>query len=320
MIWVALYESAEHYSSIRVKGRSDEGAARVPDVLCVAHNAAPNVSAESSSSGLPSPSRESLLHRVLSALPPGSVSSSRASSVLERTKGDWAQTVEILLEEDVIDSTPETSPCPSCSDLPDERSVVSDLLPAEGGDSPVDIESTSHAYTPRSSLPETEGSPDYTHHYRSNTPISTSTSPSHASSAAGSSGSSAAVSRSGSKTPPRRRHPLPKDETMLERIRKPHRISLTDGTQTLANDTAHLLDQIEIRTSPASPPTLASGSDSDGSGLHKSKHQAKGSRNKPRTRSAVSPSRDADGAKLPTKSLDASMSAHRLTRSHVISA
>lgn len=113
MLWLALFNNAEHYQSVRRKGDHERGPAEIEDKLAIPHEADQSeaakiargeVSPATSKANKGVQGQSALVAQVLASLPPHHGHSPEyVSGILARVKGDVGEAVEILLEEIVSD-------------------------------------------------------------------------------------------------------------------------------------------------------------------------------------------------------------------------
>lgn len=104
MLWLALFNDAEHYQSIRRKGDRERGPAEVEDRLALPHEKDLSESARIARGEMPVPgpdkSASAKVALVQASLPTGhAFSADHITNILARAKGDVGGAVEILLEE-----------------------------------------------------------------------------------------------------------------------------------------------------------------------------------------------------------------------------
>lgn len=114
MLWLALFNDAEHYQSVRRKGDRERGPAEVEDRLALPHEKDKSESARIARGELPAPAAESSksgssgVSMVFASLPVGhAFTPDYVTGVLSRVKGDVGAAVEILIEE--VDTLSEIS-------------------------------------------------------------------------------------------------------------------------------------------------------------------------------------------------------------------
>jgi hypothetical protein len=107
MLWLALFNDAEHYQSVRRKGDNERAPAEIEDKLAIPHEADKSEAAKIQRGEIVPPTADkgdkgqsSLVTQVLASLPPlHSHSQEYITGILARVKGDVGEAVEILLEE-----------------------------------------------------------------------------------------------------------------------------------------------------------------------------------------------------------------------------
>jgi OTU domain-containing protein 3 len=113
MLWLALFNNAEHYQSVRRKGDHERGPAEIDDKLAIPHEADQSEAAKIARGEVPpaltkaiknAQGHSALVAQVLVSLPPHHGHSPEyVAGILARVKGNVGEAVEILLEEIVSD-------------------------------------------------------------------------------------------------------------------------------------------------------------------------------------------------------------------------
>lgn len=131
MLWLALFNDAEHYQSVRRKGDRERGPAEVEDRLALPHEKDKSESARIARGEMTVPTESQdkstapLLARVLASLPVGhTFTSNYISGILARVKGDVGEAVEILLEEYNADDDGSDGSTGTGSDIKVEQMLI----------------------------------------------------------------------------------------------------------------------------------------------------------------------------------------------------
>lgn len=155
MLWLALFNDAEHYQSVRRKGDHERGPAEIEDRLLIPHERDMSESAKAIRSGSGSETssnstgsseissspqsqkRDTTLDEVLRSLPAGhGFADKYVLGVIKRFKGDAAEAIDSLLEELELlplagndeDDNDSTGDCPSEAKRIDEMLCATSLV------------------------------------------------------------------------------------------------------------------------------------------------------------------------------------------------
>lgn len=101
MLWLALFNDAEHYQSIRRRGDRERGAAHIEDKLALPHERDRSEAARIARGELaPQPASSAAMRQVIMSLPTGhGFSQDHISGILARHKGNIHDAVETLIDE-----------------------------------------------------------------------------------------------------------------------------------------------------------------------------------------------------------------------------